>query len=101
MYDSYIGCLQSCGFVNINKQGGCNNTRYLIRGVLYRDNMVFPQFSENDIRVKTFENADRRSNYQYHWYAYIGTIQIHDGGKMKWDTKEEAIEFARRYINDN
>ena len=99
LYDNYISYLQSVGFVNINKDGGCNGERFLTRAVVYSDNLVFPHFTEKDIRVETFESADYRSNYQYHWYAYLGTIQLHDGDKMKWDTKAEAMEFARRYIN--
>lgn len=99
LYDTYLSQLQSNGFVDINKDGGCNCSKPLVRGVVYKDNKVFPTFTERDIKVETFENTDYRSNYKYHWYAYLGNIQLHDGDKMKWDTKEEALEFARRYIN--
>jgi hypothetical protein len=101
--EAYINHLRNDGFVNINKVGGCNSIDWKEELVEYKDNLCFPDYSEKNIRVKTFENIEAKygeikENYNYHWYAYIGEMQIKDGSKEKWDTKEEAMEFAKKYV---
>ena len=36
-----------------------------------------------------------------HWYAYLGDMQIRDNDKLKWDSYEEAYEYAQQFIKDN
>ena len=57
-----------------------------------RKEFVFPDFKENDIRVKQFPMGT-------HWYAYVGSVELRDGDRVKWDTRDEAYNFAKRYIS--
>ena len=101
--DAYVSILKQKGYVNINSVGGCNGEDYDIKLTDYRDTLVFPNYDDKSIKIKTWEWEDKkagniRSNYKYHYYAYIGNIQIKDGEKVKWDTYEEAYAFAKKYV---
>jgi hypothetical protein len=104
VYKTYIKILSEEGFVNINAVGGCNGVPWEEKIVEYRSNLTFPCYSKNDIRVLTWETEEQKTgkirpnNYNYHWYAYIGDVQLKDGDKVKWDTKEEAMAFAEKFV---
>ena len=98
-YKTYLDRLDETGFVNLNSVGGCNNIDYDIKLVEYRDKIVFPNYTEKDINIKTFKMSDYRENYKYHYYAYLGNLQIKDGDKVKWDTYKEAYDFAKQFIS--
>ena len=96
--------LKEKGFININKLGGCNNDLYTNAVIVYKEKCIFPDYTEKNIKIKTWELEDKkmgnfRSNYKYHYYAYIDNIQIKDGNKEKWDTYQEAYDFAKQYIS--
>lgn len=98
-HQTYLKNFQRAGFVNINRVGGCNCSDWNTCAVTYRDNLVFPSYTKKDVKIKTWEMGEKqvgafRSNYQYHWYAYIGDVRITDGDKEKWDSKEEAQAFV-------
>lgn len=101
--ETYFNLLSERGFVNINKFGGCNNSSYPNSVIVYKDKCIFPDYQEKDLKIKTWEMEDKkagnfRSGYKYHYYAYVGDVQIKDGDKVKWDTYEEAYEFAKQFI---
>ena len=108
MHNTYYKCLEDRGFVNINTVGGCNCFDFPIKAVEYRERPIFPNYKKSDIRIKTFKYEELKyaspddythpDDYNYHYYAYIGNIQLHDGDKMKWDTEEEARAFAEKFI---
>jgi len=98
-YETYLRHLQEDGFININCMGGCNSIDWEMKQVIYKDNLSFPSFTKNDIVIKTFKPVDYRSNYEYHFYAYLGNFQLTDGNKVKWNTEKEARDFAERFIN--
>ena len=58
----------------------------------------------DDIRVKTWELEEKKRgikrpyDYRYHWYAYLGDVQLKNGDVEKWDTRNEAYEFARSLV---
>lgn len=93
-----LDLLEENGFLNINPCGGCNSINWPMLQVEYRENLVFPHYSEKDIRIKTFKPLDYKASYDYHYYAYIGNIQVYDGDIMKWDTKAEAYAAAKKFI---
>lgn len=103
-HDTYWKLLREDGFVNINPVGGCNSFNMDIKAVEYRKNMIFPHYTEKDVKIKTWEweekknGVTRPSGYKYHYYAYLGDMQIKDGDKEKWDTKEEAMEYVRTFL---
>lgn len=101
---TYFDLLSEKGFVNINPVGGCNNDNYTNSIIIYKDKLVFPDYKKKDLKIKTWEMEDLKtgnfkSGYKYHYYAYIGDVQIKDGDKIKWDTYEEAYEYAKKFID--
>ena len=96
---TYFKNLARFGFVNINRLGGCNSSKWPMKIVLHRDEMIFPTLTRKDVQIKTWEWEEKkryayRPGYKYHWYAYIGDVRLKDGDKEKWDTKEEAEAFV-------
>lgn len=89
--------LEEYGTVYINCVGGStfkyNDIEY---AVVRRSNLVWPDYKEEDIRIKRFEGGD-------HFYAYIGDVQVKQGTGndtiIKWDTYDEAYQAALSYIN--
>ena len=56
------------------------------------NSVIFPNYSEEDIRVKQWENGT-------HWYAYVGDFQvITEKDVRKWDSKLEALKEAKYYL---
>lgn len=101
--DVYLKILHNDGFININRYGGCNSIDWPEKLVELRDRLVFPETQRKNVEIKTFENAESkygecREHYQYHWYVYIDGVQVKDGDKSKFDTKEEAELFAQRCL---
>ena len=100
-HKTYFKNLQRFGYVNINRLGGCNGCNWPMNIVIIKDKLVFPVLSKKDVTIKTWEMGERkygvvRTNYKYHWYAYIGDIRLKDGDIDKWDTKEEAERFVNK-----
>ena len=58
---------------------------------VWRENLVFPDYTIADIRIKQFEKGQ-------HYYAYVGDTQLRDGDKLKWNTYAEAYNFAMAVI---
>lgn len=54
---------------------------------VWRKDLVFPHYTIADIRIKQFENGQ-------HYYAYVADTQLRNGEKLKWDTYNEAYNFA-------
>lgn len=56
--------------------------------------LVFPNFTKKELKIKKFPLGN-------HWYAYLGDIQIRDNDKVKWNTYEEAYEYAKQFIKED
>lgn len=103
-HNTYYNLLDEFGFVDINECGGCNSFSEKVKAVKYSDKLVFPHYSVKDIRIKTYKNEElkvgtvRPSGYKYHYYAYLGDINLKDGDKVKWDTYQEAYDFAKQFV---
>lgn len=54
---------------------------------VWRKDLVFPNYTIADIRIKQFEKGQ-------HYYAYVGDTQLRNGEKLKWNTYNEAYNFA-------
>ena len=54
---------------------------------VWRKELVFPNYTVNDIRIEKFRCGS-------HFYAYIGDTQLRDRDKLKWNTYQEAYDFA-------
>lgn len=57
-----------------------------------QEDLQWPVFSEEDIRIKQWPDGT-------HWYAYIGPVQVKDGEIQKWGSESDARMAARRYVN--
>ena len=103
-HSTYFKLLREEGFVDINPVGGCNAFTKDVKATVYRDNLVFPCYTEKDIRIKTWEWEDKKNGvnrpygYKYHYYAYLGDMQLKDGEPEKWNTREEVLEFAKTFL---
>jgi hypothetical protein len=96
---TYFRNLQRFGFVNINRLGGCNASQWPAQLVIKKDELIFPMLSRKDVTIKTWEWEEKkryayRPGYKYHWYAYLGDVQLKDGDIDKWDTREAAETFV-------
>lgn len=87
--------------VVINKKGGyCvltpdelsgDNKAY--RQWLRKKELIFPNFTRKELKIKKFPLGN-------HWYAYLGDVQLRDKDIIKWNTYEEAYEYAKQFINE-
>ena len=100
---TYFELFEQAGFININSQGGCNAIDWPWEQVCEKEQLIWPCFKMSDLRIKTWkpEYGADGDNYKYHYYCYLGNIQLTDGDKVKWDTRQEAVDFAKKYIEDN
>lgn len=57
-----------------------------------RKELIFPVFKHNQISVEKFPGGT-------HFYAYVDGLQVRNGDQMKWDTYDEALSFAKKWIN--
>lgn len=82
--------IQEYGQIYINRVGG--NTHDLNYTQSCRQSkMVWPDFTEKDIRIKRFP-------YGSHYYAYVGNVEVKDGNKKKWNTYEEAFRIVSSIV---
>ena len=91
-----LDALLEYGEIYINRNGGYHfkhNVEDVYKHWVRRKEFVYPDFKKDDIRISQFPGGE-------HWYAYIGDMQIKDGGVQKWDTYEEAYEKASKLITN-
>lgn len=88
-----LDALLEFGEIYINRKGGYHfktkNDSYT--QFVRRKEFIFPDFKENEIRIKRFPGGE-------HWYAYIGDMQVKDGDTLKWNTYEEAFNKAKELV---
>lgn len=96
--------------VNLQTQVQCKQAEFILKGYnvyinryggwcfgekdysdwVRREKMIFPDFKRGDIEIKQFNNGQ-------HYYAYIDGMQVRDGDTLKWDTRQEAYNYALSY----
>ena len=89
---AYIRNIREDGVCFINQNGGCNSI------IEYNDwcrknDLVWPDFTKDDIRVKQFPGGD-------HWYAYIGSMEVHNGDTLRFWSKDDAWNAAVSIIEN-
>lgn len=84
--EKMLGDIRDYGACFVNSVGG---STYGVTqdNFCRRKSLVFPHFTQKDIRVKSFQNGK-------HFYAYIGDIQVRQGETLKWESYNEAYEVA-------
>ena len=78
------------GAVYINRVGG-HTFSVEYTQFCRREEPVFPDFKEEDIRILKYP-------YGCHWYAYIGDMQVRSRDGMKWNTYDAAKQAAMRIL---
>lgn len=94
IFDAQLDLLMEGYTLFINENGGyhCNFTGdEKETQFIWREEFVFPNFSKDEIRIKSFPGGQ-------HFYAYIGDMQVRDGDTLKWNTYEEAMKMAESVV---
>ena len=94
--------LKSGNTLAINKMGGywvlkpeeVNGENKAYSQWCRKREMVFPNFTKRELKIKKFPLGN-------HWYAYLGDVQLRDNDKVKWNTYEDAYEYAKQFISDD
>ena len=76
----------------VNANGGYSMTMGEAVNRYESETLMWPVFSEKDIRIKKWPGGD-------HYYAYIGPIQVQESDTLKWDSESDARMAAMRYVN--
>ena len=87
------------GFIFLNSAGG-HNTVWDDEDVLatvYRKKLVYPDYKKEDIVITSWGNEYKGT----HCYAKIGSTEVRDGNKIKWNTRDEAYQNALRYLQED
>lgn len=90
--DAQIKSIQEGYDIYINPVGGWNIGKHDYTQWCDREKPIFPNYTEKDIKIESFEGGK-------HFYLYIGNIQFRDGDKLKWDTYDEAYQFALKELD--
>ena len=91
LYKNWYQFLLEGKTIFVNGVGGYNLSQEIKRAY-QKEGYDFPCFSEKDIRITQWPNG-------IHFYAYIGDLEIKDElGNIKWNTRTEAEEQARKYV---
>ena len=96
IFNAKAKALIDCGKIYINKNGGffphSENIEVLEEMEVDSKNIIFPSYSDKDIKVIQWPNGT-------HWYAYVGDFQVEDrNGINKWNTKKEANDQAKSHV---
>ncbi len=84
--------IKQSGAVYFNSSGGCTSDLSYTQ-FCRRKELIFPDFTEKDLRYVRYPNGGR------HWYVFIGDMQVKDGMRSKWNTREEAERIAKKVLN--
>lgn len=90
---SYAERLRRDGVLFLNQVGGCT-IPFPYENFCFREQLVWPDFTERDIHVKQFPGGR-------HWYAYLGEIEIKYNGIKRFGTQKEAYDAAASLLECN
>ena len=79
------------GAIYINSSGGYHSNAVYTYSQI-KDKLIFPNYKKDNIKISQFPGGT-------HWYAYVGNIQIKNGNVNKWNSYEEAYEYATKFIS--
>jgi hypothetical protein len=99
VFTQMSNAIKESGYIVINKVGGYHSGPVKYSQFTNRKTFTWPDFKEKDIRITQFPGGT-------HYYVHIGEMELHENDEIKWNTHEEAMAAAKRYIgkenrNDN
>lgn len=59
-----------------------------------RKELKFPDFSKENLKIERFPLGN-------HWYIYLDGVQLRDKDKIKWNSYEEAYNYASKFIDNS
>ena len=91
--DTIKTLIRETGAAYVNWRMGCHGERKekSYTAFVRRKELVFPRYHNSDIRIERFPDGT-------HYYAYVGDMQVRDGDILKWDSYDEAMQQAKKYV---
>lgn len=93
-FSAQMDCLIKGQSIYINRKGGWHPVDKNIKDYTEwytSDSLIYPQFKKSELRIKKFPGG-------IHYYAYIGDLQLRDNDTIKWNTYEEAYDYAKQFL---
>jgi hypothetical protein len=95
IFEAKATTLLNTGKIYINNNGGffphSKDITVLEEISINSDKLIFPQYTEKDIKIKKWENGK-------HYYAYVGSFQVEMHGENKWNTEQKALDMAKAFL---
>lgn len=94
IFDKQLDLILDGHAIFINEKGGYHfetKNEKPAEQFVWRNELVFPSFSEKDIRINRFTGGQ-------HFYAYVGDMQVRNGDVLKWNTYDEAMKHAQSVV---
>ena len=92
LFSQMCEAIRESGYIVINKVSGYHRGPVKYSQFVHRKTFTWPDFKESDIRISQFPRGK-------HHYVHIGDMELHEGDNIKWNTREEAMAAAERYIS--
>jgi hypothetical protein len=95
-----------CGSIMVNQKNGWHpgtnyaknifydGPMYEIIDIIEKDEYVFPDEKVQNIKISQWVEGK-------HWYAQAYGCTVEIEGRIKWDTKNEAMEAVNKYIEEH
>ena len=83
--------LSNYGAIYINKKMGWNWEPKETEQFIHKNEFTFPVMAEDKLKIEQFPLGT-------HWYVFIDGVQLRKEDNLKFDTYDEAYEFAKEYL---
>lgn len=77
--------------IYINKNFGWNVEPKKVEQFVHKNNFDFPVMSEDRLKIEQFPMGT-------HFYVFIDGVQLRKNENLKFDSYQEAFEYAKEYI---
>lgn len=89
-----LDCLTKGYAIYINQKGGWHPVNKNIKDYTewyHSTTLSYPKFKESELKIKQFPGGT-------HYYAYLGKLQLRNNNIMKWNTYDEAYNYAKQFL---
>ena len=95
IFNAKYDAIVNSGKIYVNKNGGffphSEDVTVLDEIILEDERLIFPQYSEKDIRIKKWDGGK-------HYYAFVGDFEVEMHGLKKWNTEQKAMDMAKAFL---
>lgn len=78
--------------IYINRNMGWNTASKETEQFIHKHNFEFPVMKKDRLKIEQFPMGT-------HFYVFIDGVQLRKGENLKFDSYEEAYEYANQYLN--